>query len=215
MNVLVVGSTRGTGRAVVQTLIERGHRVTALSRSGTAAPPFDDRVRVVQGDALEAADLDRAVPGHDAVVVSLGVSQNPFAMRFKIGLTTPPDVVSRGTAAVLEAMRRHGVRRLVVVSAFGVAESWGDVPLPLRVFFRLFLMDSFRDKAVQEAAVHASDADWTVLRPVGLTDKPATGDYAADPREAHSSTIARADVADYAVRALEEGLAVGQTVTLS
>ncbi|MEM1118043.1 MAG: NAD(P)-binding oxidoreductase [Bacteroidota bacterium] len=216
MNVLVIGSTGGTGRALVQALLDAGHGVTAFARAASPEPPFPDGVRLVQGNALAPADLDRAVPGHDAVVVSLGLGPNPLVIRFGIGRTSPLDVASRGTANVLAAMERHGVRRLAVVSAFGTAESWATLPAAVKAFMWLFLKPSFDDKAVQEAAVRQSDTDWTILRPVQLTNGPATGRVSASlDGEVTGAPISRADVAAYAVRTLADAGVEGQTVALS
>ncbi|MEM0963288.1 MAG: NAD(P)-binding oxidoreductase [Bacteroidota bacterium] len=214
MNVLVLGATGGTGRALVSALLDAEHSVSVFSRAAAPQPAFDSRVRVVQGDALAPADLDRAMPGHDAVVVSLGLGPNPFAIRF--GSAGPTHTVSRGTQNTLAAMERHGVRRVIVVSAFGTGDSWSDLPLPIRMFFRLFLMASFRDKEVQEAAVRQSNTDWTILRPVQLTNGPETGAYLASPTgKAHGTPISRADVAHYAVHSLADVSTHSATVALS
>ena len=216
MRVLVIGSTGGTGRATIQALLQKGHSVTAFARSSSPTPAFDPRVTLVQGDALVAEDLDRVMPGHDAVVVALGVTGEQKQIRFQRGLTTPIDVASRGTARVLRAMHTHGVSRLIVVSGFGAAESWADLPGVVRFFMGTFLKAPFEDKGVQEAAVRASDVDWTILRPVGLTDKAAAEDPLVSPSGGfRGTTIPRANVANTIVDVLDDDATHGATLTLS
>ena len=72
MKIAVFGATRGTGRAVVEQALARGHEVTAFARNPAAVAASHARLRVVQGDAFDAAAVARAVQGQDAVVSSLG-----------------------------------------------------------------------------------------------------------------------------------------------
>lgn len=215
MNVLVIGATGGTGRAAVDVLRQRGHAVTVLARS-TPDPPFADGVRVVRGDALVAADLDRALDGQDAVVVSLGRGPNALKTRLGLGTTTPPDLVSRGTREVLAAMERGAVRRVVVVSAFGVGDSWDDVPLVPKLFLGLLLKEEFRDKARQEEAVRASATDWTILRPVQLTNGDRTGDvFVGASSDLRQGTVSRADLGVAVADALVDPATHGATLAVS
>ncbi|MGY1712664.1 NAD(P)-dependent oxidoreductase [Geodermatophilus sp. SYSU D00758] len=168
MRVLVVGASGGTGRAVVEALAERGHEVTAFSRRAGAAGR--EGVRPVTGDATVAADVERAVQGQDAVVVTLGISENALRVRLRGPAGTAPDVRSRGTAAVVAAMQRHGVRRLVVQSSYGVGETRDRLPLASRLVFALVLRPQIDDHERQERLVRASGLDWTLVQPVDLTD---------------------------------------------
>jgi uncharacterized protein YbjT (DUF2867 family) len=77
MKILVVGSTGGSGRAVVDELLGAGHEVSAFSRNTERITTRSERLRCVNGDATDAADVERAVRGHDAVVVTLGISEKP------------------------------------------------------------------------------------------------------------------------------------------
>ena len=71
MRILVVGATGGSGRATVETLAARGHVVTALVRRLDQMRPFPDGVNALAGDATCPRDIDRAVAGQEAVVVTL------------------------------------------------------------------------------------------------------------------------------------------------
>jgi uncharacterized protein YbjT (DUF2867 family) len=98
MKVLVVGATGGSGRAAVGELLRRGHDVTAFSRHASSlVAGTGGRVRAIDGDATDPADVDRAVDGQDAVIVTLGISENPLRVRLRGAAGTPMDVRSRGT----------------------------------------------------------------------------------------------------------------------
>lgn len=69
----------------------------------------------------------------------------------------------------------------------------------------------------QEAAVFASGLDWTVVRPGGLNDKPATGAVVAQETaegRAMKAMIPRADVAEYIVSILDDATTHGKALGL-
>jgi putative NADH-flavin reductase len=158
---------------------------------------FPDRVRVVSGDLLEDSTvLHAAVSGQDAVVSALGVGPS----------FTSGHLISRSAPAIVAAMRRHGVRRLVFTSAFGVGATRQDTPLLPRVFIATLLRDVYRDKQVGEQAILASDLDWTIVYPVGLTDGPRSGRYRVGERLSLKGfpRISRGDVAEFLLRQVED-----------
>ena len=65
--------------------------------------------------------------------------------------------------------------------------------------------EDYADLARMEDVLRASDLDWTVVRPVRLTNKPVTGKYRTvfGPNVRHGVFISRADVAHYMLRALD------------
>jgi uncharacterized protein YbjT (DUF2867 family) len=170
VDVLVVGATGGSGRAAVAALVERGHEVTAFARRASTAFERRPGVRPLDGDATVAGDVDRAVRGQDAVVVTLGISEHPLRVRLLGSSGTPLEVRSRGTAAVVAAMAEHGVRRLVVQSSYGVGETRDRLPLSSRLVFALLLRPQIADHERQERIVRGSGLDWTLVQPVYLTD---------------------------------------------
>ena len=70
MKVLVFGAAGRSGEALVNEALAAGHKVTAFVRG--AAQYKKANVRVVAGDALDAAAVDAAVAGQDAVIDALG-----------------------------------------------------------------------------------------------------------------------------------------------
>ena len=102
---------------------------------------------------MNPGDVAGAVKGADAVIVSLGNSQNPFAMPFGATRTTAANICEIGTCNVVEAMREGGVRRLIVITAFGVGDT-RDLPSGMtKPFFGLLLKEHMADKEKQETLV--------------------------------------------------------------
>lgn len=109
MNIALIGATGFVGAAVLEELLRRGHQVTALVRNPTKLAARVG-LTVVQADAQDAAQVARAVAGHDAV-----------ASAYNPGWTVPDihDQFLRGTRAIHAGVKASGVRRLLVVGGAG------------------------------------------------------------------------------------------------
>jgi nucleoside-diphosphate-sugar epimerase len=215
MNVLVVGASRGSGAAAVRALAQAGHLVTAYARS---APVTSDNeaVRYVAGDVLDVDALAKAMVGQDAVVVTLGISDNPITVRLLRRASSPLDVRSRGTAVIIDAMRAAGTRRLVVQSTYGIGETYAKLPLSLKAFFTLVIRPQVADHVRQEEIVRTSGLDWTVVRSVVLegteTDTPAKVDL---EDQVASWKVSRTQLADVLAQAVDRDDWQGRTVSVS
>ena len=214
MKVLVVGASRGTGAALVAELVERGHLVTAYARHPGEGE--DDGVRRIAADVLDPESLAKAVVGQDAVAVTLGIPDNPFRVRLTRRASSPLDVRSRGTRAVVESMHEHGVRRLVVQSTYGIGETYARLPLPLKAFFTLAIRPQVDDHERQERLVRDSGLDWTIVRPTvlhdGATDEPA---HVGTDDRAPTMRVSRRQVARAVADALGDDERDGQVLTVT
>lgn len=220
MKLTIAAATGRIGRHILDQALAAGHDVTALVRDPSTLP---DTVRAVTAN-LKAADPDAvrsAVEGADAVLSGLGPRN-----RADTGVAAP------GTIALLAAMAECGVRRILVVSASPI----GTVPSPARPnppkhdpgdgfvmrhlgapFARTMFGGNYEDLARMEDSLRASDTDWTAVRPPRLTDKPPTGKYrTARGRNVRGGvTIARADVAAYLLKAINDKETYKQTIGIA
>lgn len=111
--VLVTGATGFLGEHLCAALVERGHTVRALART-RSDHLADLGCELHRGDVLSAADLDKAMPGVAAVFHLAGmVSRDPDDVGRMMRLHV------EGTRAVLEAMGRHGIKRMILASTSG------------------------------------------------------------------------------------------------
>lgn len=216
MKVLVVGATGGSGHAAVRQLLARGHEVSAFARRVAADLPTDPRLRCIVGDATNAEEMAHAVAGHDAVIVTLGIQENPFRVRLLGPARTAPNVRSAGTRNVIAAMRRHGLRRLVVQTTYGVGATRDKLDFVNRLFFSLVLKPQIADTEVQSAEVARSGLDWVLVQPVHLTDG---ADHEAPFVSLHGETagmaLSRRSVGRFLADAVESPQFVHKTVSLS
>ncbi|MFC7046912.1 complex I NDUFA9 subunit family protein [Halobacteriaceae archaeon GCM10025711] len=147
MKVLVTGGTGFIGTHLCRELHERGHDVTALSRSpGDADLPAG--VETAVGDVAAYDSIQNAFEGQDVVVnlVSLSPLFKPSG-----GDRMHDEVHRKGTENVVRAAEEHGLRKVVQMSALG-ADSDADTAY-------------IRAKGRAEEVVRESDLDWTVVRP--------------------------------------------------
>jgi uncharacterized protein YbjT (DUF2867 family) len=190
MNLLIIGATGGTGQQLVTQALDRGHRVTTFVRRLPRAESGPGLTPAV-GNVLDPASLDRAMPGQDAVLSALGHKR----------WLGPTHILSEGTRNLIGAMGRHGVRRFVCETTLGISDTWWQMGLYYTLFVRpVILPFYFWDKVRQEAAVRASDLDWTIVRPGVLTNGPKRGRYRHGARVGHwlwTVRISRADVAAF------------------
>lgn len=199
MKVIVFGSTGGTGLATLRALVAAGHDVTGFARDPTTLPSSPS-IRAIRGDVMNASDVADAVPGHDRVIVSLGNSQNPFALMLGARRTTPANVCETGTRHIVAAMRASGVARLLVVTAFGIGDTRARLPIAFKLFYRTVLREHMADKEKQEHVVKSSGLDWTLVQPVGLTDGPGTNTWLANTEGLiRRQQMSRTDVAAFLV----------------
>lgn len=207
MRLIILGATGGIGVEVVRQAAERGHAVTAFVRSPERLRPFSGGIRIVEGDLLNAAELGRVIAGHDGVLSAFG-PRLPLA-------SSDSDLLGRFACALAGAMSQTTVRRVVLVSTAFLFRN--AIFPPAYLFGRLFFPSVVADASAMEQIVTASRLDWTLVRPPQLTDKPRTGRYRV--REGHlpvfGARIARADVADFMIRCLEDRASIRKVMGVS
>ncbi|RJP82813.1 MAG: SDR family oxidoreductase [Candidatus Zixiibacteriota bacterium] len=196
MRLIIFGATGRTGRELVRQALDQGHEVTAFARTPAKMSLQHDRLAVVRGDVTHFADVDEAMPGHDAVLSALGTN-----------IRRPGNVQSEAVRNLAAAMEIHGVRRLIYMSSLGVGLSRGQLGPLYNYFLIPFIMkDYFKEKEKAERLIRETKLDWTIVRPGRLTNGPRTGEYRVNFTEPETSKpqISRADVADFMLQQLTD-----------
>jgi len=196
MKITILGPTGPTGRQLVAQALARGHEVTAFARKPSALP-VHPRLIIVSGSIADAAALDRAIAGSEAVLCALG--GRPWRRRER--------VCSTAIRHAVVSMQRHHVRRVVAISTFGAGETRSRGGWIMRnLVFRVVLRSEVADKEAMEAILEISGLDWTVVRVGLLHDGPSSGAWrAADDASIHGmGRIARADVAAFMLDQLDD-----------
>jgi putative NADH-flavin reductase len=159
VRVFVMGATGHTGGEIVDLALHRGHEVTAFVRSPEKIRRRDSSLKVVAGDSHSVDQLTAALAGHDVVLSALG-TRPPRAFR-------PHTLVEDCATSTFTAMKRTGVKRIILVSAAILFPGRGLA----YAFFRGLLKYIMLDLAKAEDVLRASSLDWTIVRPPRLTGK--------------------------------------------
>ena len=186
MKLVVFGSTGGIGSKVVEQALAAGHEVTAVARQPSAITIRHERLEVIAGDVLDATSVRGPIVGQDVVVSALGARD-----------LKPTSIYSEGVANIMQAMQAAQVRRIICVSASGLAPAiWWQRLASIMLWG--VLKNMYTDLVRMEREVKASNLDWTILRPPQYTNGPRTGQYqsAVNQPLTHGSKISRADIAD-------------------
>ncbi len=215
MKILILGGTGRTGKELINEALNRNFEVNAIVRDASKVPT-QAQLKVWEGDVRNAAILDEAMEGCEAVLSCLNISRNsdfPWAR-----LRTPERFLEETLAAVEQAMTRKGIKRLILTSAWGVGDSRAEIP----GWFAWFIDHSNVGKAydqheVQEAMLAKSELDWTAVRPVGLTNgkkiKKLITSLKGTPKP--RLTISRKHTAKFLVDILNDAKHIKETPVIS
>lgn len=210
MRIVVFGATGGTGRCITQQALEAGHEVTAFARTPSKVTFVHPNLRVFEGDVLSGDRVRRAMEEQQAVLCALGFGPNHDKRDL---------VHSTGTEHIIQAMRESNVRRIVcetTVLAGEAARFMSATGRLYRMFMNLLNPHFLREKGRQEQLLMTSGLDWTIVRPVALTDGPRTRDFQVGHalRSDFSSRISRADVASFMLDQLTSTTYLHQAPTI-
>ena len=184
MRIVIAGGHGKIALLLERLLAGRGDQAVGLIRNPAhAADVHEAGAEAVICD-LEAASAEEVavlLSGANAVVFAAGAGPGSGAPR--------KDSVDRAASVLMaDAAGRAGVRRFVQVSSMGA----GTPPRPGTDQVWAAYITA---KTAAEADLRARDLDWTILRPGGLTDAPATGQIRLAPPPLPRGTVPRADVA--------------------
>lgn len=198
MRVVVVGGHGKVAMLLHPILRGRGHEVRGVIRNPDQAEDLRRAgAEPVVCDIEAVDDISDAVGSADAVVFAAGAGPGSGAAR---KWTVDRD----GTLKLIEAAKKNGIRRYVMISAMGVDEPRGD---------EVFQAYS-RAKAEADQALRESGLDWTIIRPGRLTDEPGRGRVALTP-SLPAGEVPRADVAAVLAEVLETPASTGHQLDLT
>lgn len=163
--VLVIGASGRTGQLIVRSAIDAGYRVIALVRDASRITPLKN-LEITVGDPMDPAVILQSVHGVQAVVVALASGRSSDA----------PWAKSVGPKNLLELTTKHllaaGASRIVVVSAAGVGDSRAKAPRIINFLAQhTDLSIGFNDHDRADQLLVASNCNYTIIRPTGLTNK--------------------------------------------
>lgn len=193
--ILLAGASRGVGREIAKCLTEQHLKVKALLRTEAAKAELEALgIKIVLGDALNVADVERAMLGEpiQAVISTIG------------GLPKEGERADYlGNKNLIDAAVKAGVQKFILVSSIGSGNS--AVALPPQALQTLGSVLVEKEQA--EKHLIDSGLTYTIIRPGGLKSEPATGNGVLTEDFRIAGSIHRADVAQLVCRCLNSDLA--------
>jgi putative NADH-flavin reductase len=197
VKIVVFGASRGVGLEVVEQALHAGHTVTAFVRTPSKLTVQHPDLTVCQGDSMDAAAVEKAIAGQDAVISTLGPTRPPV-----------PGMMETSARNIIAAMKKHGVRRLVSTTGAGVRQPEDNPKLTdhlIAALLNLLVKRVVLDSAANVKVIQNSDLDWTVVRFPRLFDGDRTGKYDFGYVSKDSSTrLSRADAANSVLKEMIE-----------
>lgn len=186
MIIVVFGANGKVGRKIVGKLLADGHTVRAFIHHHSGLTPHK-KLKLIKGDIHLLNDVERAINGSDAVISALGSWG-----------TKTKDIVASGTANIIPAMEKHGVKRIVTLTGAGAQDIF-DQPGLIDKISRplLFLVAGkiLRDGERHIALLRASQLDWTVVRSPAMLENGKSRYKLSNKAPFPWETIVRRDVA--------------------
>lgn len=145
-NVLIIGATGTLGSAARQAILDgTDDKLTLFARSTNRIRIVDDnREKVISGNVMNDADLDKAMAGQNAVFAALSGNLKAYAEK------------------IVAAMDRNNVSRLVFITSMGI---YNEIPASVGASGNLSsnpVLQSYRDAA---NVIEDSDLNYTIVRP--------------------------------------------------
>lgn len=203
--ILLLGATGRTGNEVLHMALRQGYLVNILVRDKSRVNYDHINLKIFEGDTRSQADLCLAILGCDACISCLNITRNsdfPWA-----ALRTPKDFLSVTMISLIKICKEKEIKRLLFTSAWGVGDSRPYIP----GWFVWFIDNSNLSQAYleherQEALVRNSGLDWTIVRPVVLTNRQTikTPKVILNFEQKPSLTISRKETAQFILSALED-----------
>ena len=199
-NVVLIGASGFVGTAILNELLNRGHKVTAIVRDLAKVTASNPNLKVVQADVTDTDVLIEASKGKDAVISAYNPGwKNPNIYEETL----------KNYPLIVDSMKKAGVERLLIVGGAGtlfyapgkMVMDADDVPAKLLPGIKSlgeFYLNTLRKE---------NDIDWIFLSPAAnMTPGERTGKFriGKDDLVVGVNGDSNISVEDYAVAMVDE-----------
>ena len=198
MKIALLGVSGFVGSAILKEALGRGHEVTAIVRDPEKLQPHAN-LRPQKGDVYTADDVACLVAGHDAVISAFNPGWgNPDIYNLQV----------KGAQAIIDGVKRAGVKRLLFVGGAGSLEvKPGIQALDLPDFPAEYKQGALATREALNMLRRESDLEWSFLSPsADLSPGPRTGKFrlGKDQMLVDTNGTSRISTEDYAMAMIDE-----------
>ena len=202
-NVVLIGATGFVGSTVLNELLSRGHKVTAVVRNASKLPK-NDNLTAVEEDVANVDAIANIAKGKDAVISAYNPGwNNPDIKR----------LIEENYPKIVEAVKKSGVKRLLIVGGAGTLFVKPGLRVVDSGFVPAEIMDGVRPlgEFYLNFLTKEHDLDWVFFSPAGAFEDADKGkrtgkfrlgkdDLIVDP----ATDTSHISVQDYAVAMVDE-----------
>lgn len=183
-NVLIIGATGTLGSADRQAILDgTDDKLTLFARSTNRIRIVDDnREKVISGNVMNDADLDKAMAGQNAVFAALSGNLKAYAEK------------------IVAAMDRNNVSRLVFITSMGI---YNEIPASVGASGNLSsnpVLQSYRDAA---NVIEDSDLNYTIVRPGWFTGGPVNYQITRKGEQFGGHDVSISSIADIVMKLVD------------
>lgn len=203
--IAVFGGNGRTGLEILRQALDKGYKVKALVRNPASFNIQHERLEVLQGTPMKKEDVEMTIKGADTVFVALNIARtadNPWAK-----VKSPPDLLKVSMTHIVESMKKHGISRVLTVSAWGAGDSYREANWMFRFLINKTNVGiAYKGHEEQEKVLKNSGLNWTAVRPVGLTNSQASKPtrVSIGGSKKLKMAISRKDVARFMLETLDD-----------
>jgi putative NADH-flavin reductase len=204
MKIAVFGSTGGTGKFLVPYALEKGYTLVVLVRDPSKLSLNEDdktKVTIIKGDVTNAIDVSNTIKDTDIVINLLGHAPN-----------SPKDIMMLSTTLILQSMKEHGVKKLIIMTTAGVKSPMDHFSIGQSLMnfyltnFESAQMIDHQNMVNYICNLKNDDIQWVIIRAARLTTSKKTEKYHVGSMDKFTvnAHISRADVAHFIIKIISD-----------
>lgn len=208
MRLLILGGTGPSGILLLREALAANHTLVVYARSPHKLPPdlhSHPSITVITGQLTDVDNLTEAVKGVDAVLSFLGPPSRSLTSHPR---STP---IAHAYTALIEAMKKHGVKRLIAMGTPSIVDASDKYNFKLRLIVNIvywIAYGAYKDILALAEVIRkeGEDLDWTIVRVPLLTNGTGQGvivGYIGDGKT--GATLTRAGFATFVLQELDQG----------
>lgn len=198
MKIALIGATGFVGSAILKEALDRGHEVTAIVRHPEKLTPRP-KLHPQKGDVYNEDEMARVVAGHDAVISAFNPgwgNQDIYNQQVK------------GTKAIINGVKKTGIKRLLFVGGAGSLEvKPGVQALDLPGFPAEYKQGALATREALNLLRKETGLDWSFLSPsADIAPGQRTGKFrlGKDQMLKDANGQSRISTEDYAMAMIDE-----------